>query len=87
MIQKLNCWNDGLTNKGTKVNASKTNIMTEEDMTSVVVTRVVEKAVVCQYLYIPNNFSVCGHVNNIIASSAQTVYALRLLRSHGTACL
>jgi len=32
---------------------------------------------------ISSNLSVCGHVNNIIASSAQTVYALRLLRSHG----
>jgi len=32
---------------------------------------------------ISNNFSVCGHVNNIITSSAQSVHALHVLRSHG----
>ena len=32
---------------------------------------------------ISSNLSVCGHVNNVIASRAQTVHALRLLGSHG----
>jgi len=35
---------------------------------------------------ISNNLSVCGRVNNVIAScaqSAQSIHALRILRSHG----
>ena len=32
---------------------------------------------------ISNNLSVCGHVNNVIASCAQSIHALRILRAHG----
>jgi len=32
---------------------------------------------------ISNNLSVCGHVNKIITSSAQSVHVLHVLRSHG----
>ena len=32
---------------------------------------------------ISNSLSVCEHVNNTIASCAQSVHALRILRSHG----
>jgi len=34
---------------------------------------------------VSNSLSVCGHVNNIVTSCAQSVQAMRILRAHGMA--